>query len=478
MQLSPRNLRASGRACVLAATAVALLAGPVAAVAGASSNAVMNLYASPTGSGGACSQALPCSISTAATTAASGSTINLADGTYTTGSQLTFTQSNLTIKGAAASHEPAVVLRPSSPLTNNEVRANPGMTPMEAIIGVSPGSTNVKILNLTIDGSQAAFDCGQEWAGVMYHNATGLVQHVHIQNTIPSAGITGCQAGDAIYVGTDGPSSTVSIVSDLIDTYNKNGITCNEVGTTCTVRATTVHGTATTAIAQNGIQFGFGGGGSITGSTVDHNTYTGTGCPGAGCAAGILLYDSADGVTVTTSKANSNDNNIYAINDGNVVGQETKSVSITKSKATNSTFFDGITLDSVDLANVKKNALTGNTEFGLGIYGATNATVGASTFANTVNANTQAGIYIAGPGSASSQAHDNVISFNIVKSNAGPGIFADTGSFHNTIASNAMRYNSPDAKDTTTGGAGSPPPFDNTWSGNSCITSSPTSGLC
>ena len=66
----------------------------------------------------------------------------------------------------------------------------------------------------------------------------------------------GCQDGLGVYVASDaGAHSTVIMTTDTVQPYDKNGITCDDVGTTCTIESSTVTGIgATPLIAQNGIQ--------------------------------------------------------------------------------------------------------------------------------------------------------------------------------------------------------------------------------
>ena len=323
-----------------------------------------------------------------------------------------------------------------------------GTTPVEAVVGVSAGTTGVTIANLTIDGSLADLPActGTSFSGIEFHDAGGSVSHVHVQQMRPASGITGCQVGDAIYVASTVGSSNVSIASTTVDTYNKNGITCKGIGTTCTVSKTKVTGTPTAAIAQNGIQFSADAGGSIDKSNVSNNTHTGD-CQ---CASGILIYQAADGVSITNSKVTSSDNNVY--------GYQSDGLTISGTSSTKSSAWDGLTLDSLDGATVTGGSFSGNPEYGIGLYTTTTVSVSGTT----TSKNTLAGIYLDG-------ATGSTVTSNTLKSNHGPGIWATASAIANSFVNNTMRHNAPDARDDAGG---------NTWTGNDCVTSTPAAGLC
>jgi hypothetical protein len=436
------NLLRTGGALVL----VAGFAFAGAPSANAVVVAVKTAYASPAGTGGACSKVQPCSATTAVATVSPNTRILLSAGTYD--AQLTITTSDLTIQGKGA-----VVIEPTA-VSANATKAD-GTTPVDAVIAVAPGTTGITIANVTIDGSQAGFPActGTSFSGVEFHDASGSLNHVTVQHALPASGITGCQVGDAIYVASTAGSANVAMTNVSVSTYNKNGITCKGTGTTCTISSATVTGTPTSAIAQNGIQFSANAAGSIDKASVSHNTYFGD----CNCASGILIYQAAGSVALTNSKVKSNDNNIYVF--------QSDGFNVSTTSSTNSTFYDGLALDSVDGAVVSGGTFSSNAGNGIASYGGTNSVISST---NT-SKNVLAGIYLDGSGTSSSAATGNSVSSNTVKSNHGPGIWANTGADANAFQSNVMRHNSPDAQDNGVG---------NSWGGNDCITSSPNTGLC
>ena len=90
----------------------------------------------------------------------------------------------------------------------------------------------------------------------------------------------------------------------------------NGAGLTADAHDNTVTGGGdTTVIGQNGIQIGFGAGGSVTGNTIDAVDY---GNPSVDVAAGVLVFDAASGVTVNSNTINGGagdgDAGVYFVN--------------------------------------------------------------------------------------------------------------------------------------------------------------------
>ncbi len=431
-------LRTGGALVLVAGFAFAAAPSANAVVA-----AVKTAYAAPNGTGGACSKVQPCSVTTAVATATPNTRILLSAGTYD--AQLTVATSGLTIQGKGA-----VVIEPTA-VTANSTKSD-GTTPVEAIVAVAPGTTGVTIANVTIDGSQAGFPActGTSFSGVEFLGASGSLSHVTVQHTQPADGITGCQVGDAIYVASSGAgSANVAMTNVTVGSYNKNGITCKGAATVCTVSSAKVTGTPTAAIAQNGIQLSGGAAGSIDKATVSGDTNL-SDCH---CASGILIYQ-AGSVALTNSKVKSSDNNIYVY--------QSNGFSVSTTSSTNSTFYDGLTLDNVDGVTVSGGTFSANAGNGIGSYGGTNSVITGTT----TSKNLASGIYLDG---SDGTATGNSVSSNTVKSNHAQGIWANTGANANTFQSNVMRHNSPDAQDNGN---------ENAWNSNDCITSSPNTGLC
>jgi hypothetical protein len=79
-----------------------------------------------------------------------------------------------------------------------------------------------------------------------------------------------------------------SLSGDVVETYQKNGITVDGPGSYGRIANTVVTGAGPTpAIAQNGIQLSFGATGSVTRTAITGNNYTGT---GGASSTGILVF--------------------------------------------------------------------------------------------------------------------------------------------------------------------------------------------
>jgi hypothetical protein len=180
--------------------------------------------------------------------------------------------------------------------------------------------TNAVVQNLTIDGLGLG-NANNVMVGVAFYNAGGVIDHttiVQVRNTP----LDGVQAGVGIYAFIDNATPrTLTVDHNTISDYQKNGMALNGVGLTANVTNNTVTGTGNTPlIAQNGIQIGFGGTGSITGNVVSGNFCTVAVCIGdpatsnADGAAGILLYaNSNPSITVANNLMTGNQYGVWGV---------------------------------------------------------------------------------------------------------------------------------------------------------------------
>jgi hypothetical protein len=133
-----------------------------------------------------------------------------------------------------------------------------------------------------------------------------------------------CPGGIGIQAGVASarPAQTGHLDLDnvTVSGYQKNGITIDGAGSTAVIDGAIVAGAGpTNQLAQNGIQVSHGADASITASRV-----TGNECDAAGCgadavadyqSAGILLYASGAGTTITDSELAGNDMGVYYLAD-------------------------------------------------------------------------------------------------------------------------------------------------------------------
>jgi len=227
--------------------------------------------------------------------ASPGDTILICAGTYD--EQVTISKP-LTLMGLYSQGYgvQSVVIKPTQVHANTDSLYSGA--PIAAIVLVDR-TTDVTILDVTIDGSAGAFNsCSPGYVGIFYRASSGMVRGTHVTNIFhPQA--PGCQSVIGIFVqsgnGGSGLNSDMAIVSNTVDNYGKNGITANEPGTHVTVVDNTVTGRGhlqAGEAAQNGVQIAFGAHGLVAGNTIERNWYE----PEDSVACGILYYHSGGGM--------------------------------------------------------------------------------------------------------------------------------------------------------------------------------------
>ena len=249
--------------------------------------------------------------------------------------------------------------------------------PVAAIVYVN-GVSNVTISGLIIDGSQAnlsALGCGQEFYGIYYSNSAGLITHNAVRFIELPPSLFGCQTGLAIFADNgSGASNNVTIQTNSVHDYQKNGITVDGAGLNTTVTGNTVAGIGPTALtAQNGIQISDGATGTVSSNNVSSLLYTL--CPDiADCTyatTGILIYDSV-GVIITGNTVEQTQGAIYAYSDAT---PPTLNNVITSNKVSNSQVFDGIAVYG-DGSTISSNTIVNSSESGVNFLGNSNKASG------------------------------------------------------------------------------------------------------
>jgi parallel beta-helix repeat protein len=413
----------------------------------------------------------PCAtISYALSKATTGATIKVTAGDYPQPLQIT---KPVTIVGAGDTGS-GTVIDPSTLIADTDTDSS---YTQYAVIDI-PNTTGVTLKDLDIDGQNAIgnFDgCGPDFVGVYYHDSSGSMSTVQVTNIqLPQADF-GCQDGQAVYVASDAnDNSTVTMTSLNINSYDKNGVTCDDAGTTCTLKSSKITGIgATSLIAQNGFQGFDAAAVTLANDTIKSDSYTGGGAGNS--AAGILIYD-VGAVSVTSNHVSASDVDAYFGDDG--TGPSPQNWAITGNQLTAATdnvpggesgYGDGLELDSTfNPVTVSGNTMERNAEYGIWLGGVNNATVTG----NTTSFNTSDGIHVGGPGSIITTSSGNLISDNISNSNKGDGILADGDSSGNSFESNTVYQNvTYDLEDQGTG---------NAWTGNTCRPAHDSSpaGLC
>ncbi len=298
-------------------------------------------------------------IQAAVNAATPGDVIRVCPGTYA--EQLSITKS-VSIEG-----DNGAIVQPDG-VSQNAISAATG-DGLAAIILVQ-NTVGVSIKGLIVDGSDNKISaCAPNLVGILFQNASGTIEHNAIQHMKLVSSLSGCQSGTAILAQTgSGETGNVTIKSNSVDDYQKNGITGNESGTNVTIDSNAVTGTGPeSGAAQNGIQVGFGAGGTIKNNSVADNDYSPC-VSTAVCSAtgtGILIFQSND-VKVEGNSVATNQIGIF--------------IGANKADVESNTVFNSLVFDGIALLG-NHNTAAGNSVFhsdsdGILIQGNNNSVTG------------------------------------------------------------------------------------------------------
>ena len=322
-------------------------------------------------------------------------------GNYT--EQLEITK-NVTIKGSGIGI--TNILSPVSlPLSFTTSAAN---YPIVYIHDVA----NATLSSLTIDG-QGVGNSNYRFIGVGFRYAGGTITKSEIKG-IRETPLNGDQHGVAIYAYNDiGSNRIIYVTNNQIYDYQKNGMALSGAKTFAIVLNNNVNGAGnTTLIAQNGIQIGYGAGGTIQNNIVSGNWYTGNN-PASTCDKTTLenLYNTCDWASGILAVGS---NHIFV--SGNTLSSNQVS---TYTDSTNTTFI--------------KNKITGG-QFGIAVDGTSN-TLTLNKIKNNAD-----GIFVTG--------NSNLITKNEIDNNVGStGVHLTLSSNNNQVYSNNFNGNIPQAVD-------------------------------
>jgi hypothetical protein len=265
-------------------------------------------------------------IQSAVNAASAGDTIRVCRGTYL--EQVTISgalKNNLTLH--SVSHWNAII------------KASALMADPKAIVHVS-ASQNVTIRGFEITGPGSG-GCDSIRYGVRVDgsgSANIIGNHiVDIRDMPPPPNVSGCQNGVAVLVGRNFDTTTGSalIQGNVIERYQKNGPTVDNAGSFAQITHNVIRGVGPTpTIAQNGIQVSRGADAVVEHNWVADNTYALAPATGG---TGVLLFQPGSVRVAHTTSVRSDDNfGLY----------DTDAATIAYNKGEDSTFFDGIFVDS------------------------------------------------------------------------------------------------------------------------------------
>ncbi len=305
-----------------------------------------------------CPTATFTTIQAAVNAAPNGATIRVCAGLYK--EQVTIT------KPLAINGDNGAIVMPTGVVTNSTSLASGN--PIAAVILVS-NSSDTDLSGLTVDGANNGITgCGPNLIGIYYRNASGNVQNNTVRNMKLSSALNGCQSGLGIFVQSGLGTSKVTVDTNSVHDFQKNGITGNEVGTDVTIKNNVVTGLGpTTGAAQNGIQIAFGATGTVDGNVsanhvwspcADANTCT------VAFATDILIL--SDRVEIA--------HNITGRSQGGIF------VQANNAKVHDNTVFDTLVFDGIDLIGngnaAESNTVTKSDESGIFLQGNNNKVTG------------------------------------------------------------------------------------------------------
>lgn len=213
------------------------------------------------------------------------------------------------------------------------------MLDAKAIVRVST-SQNVTIRGFEISGPGSG-GCDSIRFGVRVDtggSANIIGNHiVDIRDLPPPPAVSGCQNGVAILVGRnfEGTTGSALIQGNVIERYQKNGPTVDNAGSFARITDNVIRGVGPAPNnAQNGIQVSRGADAVVEHNWVADNTYLGAPVFGG---TGVLLFTPGSVRVAHTTSVRSDDNfGLY----------DTEATTIDYDKGEESTFFDGIFVDS------------------------------------------------------------------------------------------------------------------------------------
>ncbi|MFH1681446.1 MAG: right-handed parallel beta-helix repeat-containing protein [Candidatus Eisenbacteria bacterium] len=207
-----------------------------------------------------------------------GSEVHVAAGTYV--EQVHITDNDLELVGSG---EGATTIQ--SPATLTDYFTTSGPNNNYPIVFVD-GATGVAISDLTVDGDGRG-NANYRFCGIAFWNSGGSVSDVTVTRVRDNP-FSGGQHGVPVYAYNDaGGPYAIALADVTIDDFQKTGVALSGTGLTVDLDRVDVTGHGATAVtAQNGIQIGFGAGGTVTDCSVSDIAYTG----GGWAASGMLFY--------------------------------------------------------------------------------------------------------------------------------------------------------------------------------------------
>ncbi|HUB36373.1 MAG TPA: hypothetical protein VL972_06070 [Solirubrobacteraceae bacterium] len=298
--------RPTSKAAIGVAAALVLLAVNCAA---ASANTLfVGSLASP--GGDSCGNPGYASVQAAITAVEPGGTIEICGGAYK--EQLEITKP-VTVIGKS---NPTILLpeHPASSETtcDHERDAARGGEDQDLVSICTTGTVSFE--RVIFEAKWPEGTCDDSLYGVLVAGGATLETNRVTLNGAGAFPINGCQGGVGIQVGfrTGAQVGHAHLISDVIENYQKNGVTVDGPGSTLVVADTSIVGAGPVAQGQNGIQVSRGADAYINKATISNNLCNVPQCGYDSAqaweedAAGVLLYEAGSFSSVSATKLRGN----------------------------------------------------------------------------------------------------------------------------------------------------------------------------
>ena len=286
-------------------------------------------------------------IQTAINDAAVGSTVSVEAGNYTEELKI---EKSLTLLGLG---NPTIYSPVSLTNTMPGIDGSGNPVVLHPIIFVN-GADNVTIDGFTVDGNGNG-NLNYRFVGIGYYNSSGTISDTTVTG-IHDTPVGGMQGGLGIYAyNNDGTPRTLDVENNTVTDYQKGGMVFKGDGLTVNTIGNTITGYGSVPfIAQNGIQYSQGVGGTIQDNTISGHWYSGS----SASSAGIIIWNDPAAITIDGNTISNNQIGISGTNSGQLtITDNTISGSVTGiSESHTSGTIGGI---------IQENTITGNT---LGVY--------------------------------------------------------------------------------------------------------------
>ena len=280
-------------------------------------------------------------------------TVNVSAGTYEEEVEI---DKNLTLSGSAG----AVIQSPDK--ITQSFTSSAANFPIVYV----HNADDVTVQGFTIDGLSKG-NSNYRFVGVAYYNAGGTVDNNTVKN-IQNTPFSGAQHGIGIYAYADDAAARDLVISNnIVQDFQKNGITVSGGGITADISNNTINGKGKTTItAQNGIQLSGGANGTIAYNQISGIWYDGSGWT----ASGIIADGAPDVINILNNRLVDAQTGMYISN---------CEVYVFENEIDGSNLYAVILYPNADNSKLVGNTIQ-NSYIGVAVYQSDNITVNDNNF--------------------------------------------------------------------------------------------------